>query len=651
MSGILQELRRRSVFKVAAAYVIVAWLLVQVIVSIKDPLHLPAWTDTMVIVLLAIGFPIACILAWAYEITPEGIQPDGSAITTESSRSSRLLNYLIVGSLCAVVGFMVVDRYLIDTSNPVQQGQPVTPEKPPVNERPSIVVLPFDNLSDDASQEYFVDGLTDDLITDLAKLSGLFVISRNSAFSYKGKQMRADEIAKELGVKYIFSGSVRKDKDSIRVNAQLVDGMTGRDIWSDRYNRKLTDIFAVQDGLVKRLVAALSVQLTHSEETRLERRRTPEFKAYDLYLKAQEAFHSENHEHLQDSLALYRRSWQADPQFARAYAGYARAVLDVWREEHTELMVNPVALKEAEETVGQALALDPRLAEAHAARALLAMGNADYQSALGSAKQAVKLDPNSLDARIVQAIVNGYAGQLSTALEAMKVAMKLDPRHSPYVSAYYGWALYLNRDFDQAAAVLEPLAMETNGDTYYISPNTPTVMLTAVYAELGRFEEAHRLVEKMLKEYPYLNIGEYRMSLGLHARGEDIEYRLNGLRKAGIPDWPFGFTGAGMERLGHSDIAALINNQTWEGYDPSRNLQFNAAINSDGSIHYLAATTSMSGTIYVKGDELCERFDVLFWGRDMCGPVYRNPKGSLDARDEYILVNATSVWSFSLLKQ
>jgi adenylate cyclase len=198
-------------------------------------------------------------------------------------------------------------------------------------DKPSIAVLPFDNLSGEPEQEYFSDGITDDLITDLSKISGLFVIARNSTFAYKAKPLKIRQIAEELGVRYVLEGSVRKAENRVRINAQLIDATTGGHLWAERYDRHYTDIFELQDEFIGKIVAALTVKLTGAEQAQLARRPTDNLEAYDYYLRAERDVFSEDYSLLPDTLSLYEKAIAFDPNFAEAYAGYARAAVDVWR--------------------------------------------------------------------------------------------------------------------------------------------------------------------------------------------------------------------------------------------------------------------------------------------------------------------------------
>jgi adenylate cyclase len=642
VARLFEELKRRNVFRVAAAYVITAWLLIQIVVSVKEPLQLPDWSDTLVIVLLAIGFPVACLLAWAYEITPEGIRAEDSTSTAGDTvaKGNRRLDYLLAGLLIVVVGIFVLDLFVRETET----------------ERPTVLVLPFENSTGDESQAYRADGLTRDLITDLGKVSGLIVMGRDTSFSFKDQPVRASEIAEQLGVDYIVNGDIGRVADTIRINAELVEAASGRNVWGERYTyeRALNEISLVWDDVVREIVGSLSVQLTASDQELLARPYVPGFQAYDYYLQARELFQSKDSGRLQDSLNLYQLSIQADPEWAQAYAGYARALADIWQQVVLEIRPITVARREAEAAVAKALELDPDLADAHAVDALLAVGDGDVRAAIESATHAVELDPRSIDARTVLTIVLGYAGRWPEAVAAMEENIALEPRPSAYVATYYAWALFMNREFDRAIAVLERLDADRDPreNEYTWGANTIENLLASAYAEAGRLEDANRQVERLLAKNPWQNLRHFRLVYAQYERGQDIEFRIQALRKAGLPELPYDFDTEGMERLSHDELVELIDDKTWQGYDLGREQDHFQRFQSDGTTHYFSAdgSTSMSGTAFVREDQICRRTTDLYWGGDACGEVYRNPQGSYATRDEYYYV-ALIVFRFSILEE
>jgi adenylate cyclase len=514
----------------------------------------------------------------------------------------------------------------------------------PLPGKPSIAVLPFTNLSDDRAQEYFADGLTDDLITDLSKVSGLLVIARNSVFTFKGKPVRIEEVARELGVQYVVEGSVRRSGDQVRVNTQLVDGASGRHVWAERYNRNTTDLFAVQDDLVSQIVAALAVQLTGREERQLAARQVPEFEAYDLYLQARDGFFSRDQDRMHESLGLFARAWEIDPNFARAYAGYARLAADIWRLSSLRFTSGAPMRRSAEVAARQAIALDPTLADSYSVLALMRMVDSYHQAAKALARQAVELDPNSAEALTTLAIVLTYAGEPEAALAAMTTSLRLNPRPTPHQLIYHGLALFLNGRFEEAIEVLEPIA-ETRDRGLGDSPRE---ILAMAYAEIGAAEEARAQIDALHVEEPFLNLAYFRVVYDHHARQEDLRRRLDALRKAGLPEWPHGFEEDPDMRLPQSALRELIEVTTWTGEDAGRQVSFIQEFGADGSAVYAAPGSLLTGSAIVKGDELCERYEGFVLSRDLCGPVFQSPEATATSRHPYTYVNPTTVRYFSL---
>ncbi len=515
---------------------------------------------------------------------------------------------------------------------------------PALPDKPSIAVLPFTNLSDDANQEYFADGLTDDLIIDLSKLSGLFVISRNSVFTFKGKPVRIDEVAEELGVHYVIEGSVRRSGDRLRVNAQLIEGRTGRHLWAERYDRQTADLFAVQDDLVGRIVSALAVQLTQSEESQLAQQSVPKFEAYDLYLRARDGHFSRDQTRMEESLRLYKEAWAVDPEFARAYAGYARLAADIWRLFAVRGLSGAAMRRAAETAANKALSLDPTLADSYLVLAVLSTTVKEHDKALEFVNRAIQLDPNGVDAHMTAANVLIYAGKIEEALKEAEIAIRLNPRPSIYHLVYYGLALFMNQRYDDAIAALAPASI-----VYERAHNeSPREILAMAYAKSGRLAEARAAIEDLKIEAPYLNLAWYRFIYDHHARKEDLERRIDALRDIGLPDWPFGFEGDPDQQLAGPAIEDLIASTTWSGQDLGRQLPFIQEFGPGGSSVMAAQNTLLNGSAFVRDDELCERYEGFLLGREFCGPIFRNPAGSAEEQNEYVQVTPFLVRYFTV---
>lgn len=398
---------------------------------------------------------------------------------------------------------------------------------------PSIAVLPFGNLSGDPEQAYFAQGLADDLITDLSKISGLLVIARNSTSTYQDPPSNVRDVARQLGVHYVLEGSVRRSGESVRINVQLIDGVTGTNIWAERYDRAYAQIFALQDEVIGRIIEALSVRLTEGEKTQMARLPTRNLEAYDIYTRAQQKVYDLTEESLRDALLLYRKAIQLDPDFADAYAGYARALVDVVSYDYQQVLISTVAREQAYEAAERALRLNAQTPRAFAALGILQSLDGDHDKAIASVQKAVALAPNSADAQLNMAVVLIYAGLQPEALATMERVLKLNPKPQSQVYDYYALALFMNRRYGEAAA-----AVRLGGTP---ESDLGLEVLAMAYARQGEQQNAHDMIEAFFKRSPGANLTAARVIYRHHRRGEDLDFRINALRDAGMPEWPYGF--------------------------------------------------------------------------------------------------------------
>jgi adenylate cyclase len=506
---------------------------------------------------------------------------------------------------------------------------------------PSVAVLPFDNLGDDPEQEYFADGITEDLITDLAKISGLVVIARNSTFAYKGRPVDAQEVARELGVRYVIEGSVRRAGDRIRINAQLTDSETGGHLWANRFDRDAADIFAVQDEVIRRIVDALSVELTTTEETRLARPPTDNLEAYDYYLRAEQAANSGDRRAVPRALSLYHRATAVDPAFADAYAAFARVAVYILRNSLDEALTAPVARKLAYEMAGRALSLRPETPAAYSALAELQLWDRAFEEAIASARQAVSLGPSDADAHFTLGLVLAHAGEPAEATAAVETALRLNPKPPPRSLVVAGSAFLMRGEYARAVEFLEdartsaPLDSEANN------------LLIVAYMRSGRPEDARKEAARSLDAYPSINLQFHRIAFSHLKRDRDLELLLDALSEAGIPEWPYGFRGDPQARLDGDAIRALALGKVWQGQ-----LEGGAPailqISADGRTAYRTPSALQIGTAFIDGSMLCERNDTFLLNRPRCGHVYRRAAGSGDGRYGYVYVNADKLFYFSV---
>jgi TolB-like protein len=377
---LVSELRRRNVLRMAVLYAVAAWLIMQVGEVLESLVGLPPWAGSTILALIAVGFPIALIFSWFYEITPEGISLEKDIDRAESINhvTGRRWDFVVISLLCAAVILFAYDKWWI--------GGP--PEK-------SIAVLAFENMSADPEQEYFSDGISEEILNLLAQIPELTVISRSSAFSFKGKDIAIPAVAEQLNVAHVLEGSVRKVGNRVRITAQLIEARSDSHLWSQSYDRELDDIFAVQDDIAAAISDALKVKLAlvAGVATQPTAIKTANTDAYDAYLRGRELIHHGAREAMEDAVRHLKRSLSLDNDFAPAHAQLAIATMLL-----TGYVASPreEARQSAIAHLDRAQELAPDLAEAHAGRALLAYYADDYESTIAHARRALASNPNHI---------------------------------------------------------------------------------------------------------------------------------------------------------------------------------------------------------------------------------------------------------------
>ena len=503
-----KELKRRNVFRVAIAYVLVAWVLLQIADVLFPALGLPEWTIRLVAGLLILGFPLSVFFAWAFELTPEGLKRDEEVNRSDSvtKAGAQRLNVATIVVAIVAVGLFAADRFVWQSEDEPDAPQP-TASAPPDESR-SIAVLPFVNMSADEEQEYFSDGLTEELLNVLARGKEMRVIGRTSSFQFKGKNEDLREIGRKLNVSHILEGSVRRAGDTVRITAQLIDSSDGAHLWSSTFDRTLDDIFAVQDEIANAVFAALQVELLGVAETPGSPRNA---EAYDLYLKGLRARHLPGPANMQEARKLLERSLELDPALAVAWQHLAAVYSSM-----TVAGVLPTSegIQLAKDAVNRALELDPNSTGAYAVLGFIRTNfDRDWEGAEAAYARALEIDPNNAHA------LNG-AGGLAAALGNHAAAMNYNARSIAVdplnVRALHnrGFTHYLGRDFDAAEdALLE--AIEFAGGNYIYAHT----ILSLILLEQGRLEEALEASEKELGE-PWRLITQ---SLVYHALGREEE--------------------------------------------------------------------------------------------------------------------------------
>ena len=431
----VEELKRRNVIKVAIAYVIVAWLLLQVADVMLPTFGSPAWVMQAFTFLLILSFPLALLFAWAFELTPDGVKRERDVDPAKSiaHHTGRKLDFVIIAVLVLAVSFLVVDRYT---------GQRASDSQQTTNK--SIAVLPFVNMSDDAGNEYFSDGISEEILNSLAKVKDLKVAGRTSSFAFKGRNEDLRIIGEALGVSHILEGSVRKAGLQVRITAQLVKADDGYHLWSETYNRELTDIFAIQDEIATEILKQLKAQLLDGERQSLVSQRT-DSEVYDLYLLARQRLSSRTPQSIESAVELLDQAIAKDPDYAPAYA--QRGIAEMFlADDSYGTIPRAEAYVQGKHYVDAALELNPQLAEAWAGLGLYHVNQpTEFEQASVALEKALSINPNLIDASNWMQISLGVSGEPRAALQLLEEMTQKDPLYLPG----FGNAVRYFNDFGQ----------------------------------------------------------------------------------------------------------------------------------------------------------------------------------------------------------
>ena len=542
------ELKRRNVYKVAVAYIVAGWALSQGIAQVLPVFDVPNWTIRLIVVLIIIGLPVALVLAWAFEITPEGIKRTEMAdrMPAAAQRKKHTWIYIVVVGAIVSITLFFLGRYSAISGAP-RHSEAATgvPEK-------SIAVLPFDNLSRDPDNAYFAEGVQDEILTRLAKVADLKVISRTSTQHFKSVPENLPQIAKQLNVTNILEGSVQKVKDQVRVNVQLINALTDAHLWAEIYDRKLTDLFSVESDIAKTIADTLQAKLTGSESTAMSNKPTENPEAYELYLKGRFFWNKRTGQDLKTACDYFQQAIAIDPNYATAYAGLAESYIliplfdagspqdyfpkakaaaeraielqETSAEAHTALALlfcfSDVNFAQSEKEFKRAIELNPNYATAHhwyGNALLVALGR--FNEAISENKRAVELDPLSL---IINADLGStfmLARQYDQAIAQLQRTLTLDNKFG-YTHWNLGQALYLKGD--TAAAIAEYQKARTLDDDPQI-----VALLGRAYADTGQKDQALELVRELEARATQQFVRGYLMALvyiGLGDKTKAIDY-------------------------------------------------------------------------------------------------------------------------------
>jgi len=539
INNFFAELKRRNVYKVAIAYIVGGWALSQGIAQVFPVFDVPNWVIRSIVILIIVGLPIALVLAWSFEITPEGIKrtETADAMPATARRKKHVWIYIVVIGAVLSIGLFFLGRYSAINGAP-RQSEATTgiPQK-------SIAVLPFENLSRDPDNAYFTEGVEDEILTRLAKVADLKVISRTSTQHFKSAPGNLPTIAKQLGVVNILEGSVQKAADQVRVNVQLINALTDAHLWADTYDRKLTDIFAVESEIAKTIAETLQAKLTGSEKASIAKTPTVNPGAYELYLKGRFFWNKRTGDDLRKSIEYLKQAVAKDPGYALAYAGLADSygLLRFYGGASPAESVVPAAA-----AAEKALELDDSLAEPHASLGLIATEELEVHRGVSELERAVQLNPNYATAHHWLALAFTALGQSDRSIKELKRALELDPlsmainadlsigylyarRYDEgeaqarkaleidprsFLARYYlGMALQLKGQLKEAIPEFQK-AVELNHDPYCIS------MLAQGYARNGQADEARKLLAQLSEMAKSVEVPEYALALVYTSLGD-----------------------------------------------------------------------------------------------------------------------------------
>ena len=479
MSTFFEEVKRRKVYRAAVAYVAVAWIAIQLASLVFPAWEMPAWALRWVIILLLIGFPIALILAWALELTPEGIRPTPTS-PAAPRRKRNLIALLSLGIIASIAaGFFLLPRA---SARKLDK---------------SIAVLPFENFSEDKENAFFADGVQDDILTNLAKIGDLKVISRTSVTQYRGKEKNVREIGKALGVSTILEGSVRKSGNRVRLNVQLIDALNDEHLWAEDYDRDLTDVFAIQTDLAEKIAHELKAKLSPSEKAQMSRKPTENGEAYLAFAQAHKLHGEgmEEFEKLKQAEQLYERALEMDPNFALAAAEFSR--LESWIYHSYD--PTPARREKSRKLAERAIALQSDCPECHLALGFsYYYGDRDYENALKEFAIAQQGLPNEADVYLAIGAIQRRQGKWTESNANLEKAVSLSPNETwPLQNLSFNYGM--QRNFDAANKTIDR-ALKLKPE----SVSLWSIKAKVEIAEKGTFE----VVERGRKMIPTMQIPE-----------------------------------------------------------------------------------------------------------------------------------------------
>ena len=459
--NIFTELKRRNVYKVAVAYAVVGWLLIQVATQVFPFLEIPNWMIRLVILLTALGFPVALVIAWAFEVTPEGIKRTEAADAARQHSRGGVWIAVVVVAATLSLGLFLLGRYSAGRATPQVTETPTAP-----NPQKSIAVLPFENLSEEKANAFFADGVQDEILTDLSKIADLKVISRSSVMHYRsGLERNPRKIGEELGVAHVLEGSVQRAGNRIRVNAQLIDARNDTHLWAQTYDRDLSDVFAIQSEIAKTIADQLQAKLSPQEKSAIQRPPTSDIAAFDLYTRARNLWltawgSSTGKDDLLQAADLLNQAVARDPSFFDAWCQLAVTEVTIYflDWDHT-----PVRLTKAEVAVQTAARLRPDAGETHLALGRLRyFGYLDYKGALAELELARRSIPNDPWVVLLKGYIERRQGRWDESIRDQQRGTELDPRNTLALQQLATTYEAMRRYADAKAVLARALAFDPN---------------------------------------------------------------------------------------------------------------------------------------------------------------------------------------------
>ena len=499
----IEELKKRKVFRVAASYAVVAFIIFQLVEILFPIFNFPQWTQQFIVIIILLGFPIAVIFSWIFDKTPEGfIKTTKKNIKTDTIKKDDRPLYMQKRNLLLVfglIGGVLIGRF----------GQDLLPKEDKINDK-SIAVLPFENLGQDEEDEYFADGMTEDILTELSKIKDLLVISRTTVMKYKNTNKSLKEIGKELGVANILEGSIRRVGGRVRITGQLIKASSDQHLWAEKYDRDIKDIFAVQDEVANAIANALRIELSDEEAMMISASQTESIEAYDYYIKGRQLSYSYENKNRVAAINLYKKAIEIDPKYALPYAGISRVRMSQRTMQGMDLEFAAMALKEAEQNAKKAVVLGANEAEAHFALGFFYNQSEKYDKAFSSFNTAIMLNPSHAHAHdeIGDVYLYNY-GDFDRAIIWYNKALKRDPELIP---AKWFKSEILLRD----GRVKEGLDLLNEALSH--NPNV-TQFLTLKHVALmmlGNYEEAYNFILNKKENYTNENsLLRYYQAVGL----------------------------------------------------------------------------------------------------------------------------------------